>query len=109
MSPGKMAAQAGHAFLDAYRVCQEDDPERAEKYCSVGHGTKVVLQGENEFSVWEAAWACKDAKIPFAEVYDSGHVMPPHFDGSRIMTAVGIGPATRAEVHAIVKKFPLVN
>jgi peptidyl-tRNA hydrolase len=34
MSPGKAAAQAGHAFLDTYLEALKLDPERAAAYLS---------------------------------------------------------------------------
>lgn len=35
--------------------------------------------------------------------------MPPFFDGSPIVTALGIGPATREQIKKITKKFQLVK
>jgi peptidyl-tRNA hydrolase len=43
MSPGKLSAQAGHAFLDSYLETERINPQRAEEYRSDGHGTKITL------------------------------------------------------------------
>lgn len=109
MSPGKMAAQAGHAFLDAYSVCRVQNPEKADLYHMEGHGTKVILEAKGLIDLIYLHGQASAAGIPCALITDSGHVMPPYFDGKPVVTAVGIGPATRDEVHHLTKKFNLVN
>lgn len=109
MSPGKLASQAGHAFLDTFAVCQKENPELAAEYHSGRHGTKVVAGATNEGQLMKAYELAKAAGLPCALIIDSGHVMPPFFDGNPIVTALGIGPARRDEIHAITKRFQLVK
>lgn len=50
------------------------------------------------------------AGIVAAVITDSGHVMAgTPFDGTPIVTALGLGPATREEVRHIVQRLPLVR
>jgi PTH2 family peptidyl-tRNA hydrolase len=107
MPTGKLAAQAGHAFLNSYLECVQLNPRRARLYQKGGLGTKVTLEG----SVTDIRALVKLAKAngwPHSLIIDSGHVMPPHFDGNPIMTALGIGPLTREEAKAL-KHLSLVK
>lgn len=108
MSPGKLASQAGHAFLDSYLAALTTDPARVASYGAPGAGTKVVASSSSLGELLRARDFALEAGIPYALVTDSGHVCPPHFDGSPIVTALGIGPATRAEVRRITDGFALV-
>jgi peptidyl-tRNA hydrolase, PTH2 family len=107
MSPGKAASQAGHAFLDTFHKCREDDPLRALEYQGDSHGTKVVLVARTLEQMMKAKHLAEHNGIPCALITDSGHVMPPHFDGTPVVTALGIGPCRREEIHAITKRFQL--
>jgi peptidyl-tRNA hydrolase, PTH2 family len=109
MSPGKMAAQTGHAFLDTYDECRNKDPSRAAEYHDGCHGTKVVLGAKSLDQLMLIYEQAKAEGLPCTVITDSGHVMPPHFDGSPIVTAVGIGPVTRNESHHITKRLNVVR
>ena len=106
MPAGKAIAQAAHGFLDSFLECQSQFPEIANTYREDGHGTKVTLKA-NLYKILKAQDDCLAAQIPCALVTDSGHICPPDFDGSPIITALGIGPATRDQVKHITKKFKL--
>jgi len=115
MPPGKMAAQAGHAFVEALRDASSNwdtDSVAHQDYITYRDerpGTKVVLVAPDEEAlrrIWEYAW--RFYEIPAALVFDSGHVMPPHFDGSRILTAVGLGPCTKRRAAPVTKGLALV-
>lgn len=109
MSPGKLAAQAGHAFLDSFLSCQASDPARARTYRDPGHGTKVVLAARDVAQLEFLLNQASDAGLPCALIIDSGHVMPgTSFDGSSVVTALGLGPATRGEVEHLIKRLALV-
>lgn len=105
MNRGKAASQAGHAFLDSYVVAP---PEIAKAYLSDG-GTKIVLSVPDEKSLCDLYYRARMAKLPCAMVVESQHVMPPSFDGSPIVTAVGIGPVARSQAHALTKDLPLMK
>jgi peptidyl-tRNA hydrolase len=68
-------------------------------------GTNVVLKSKNLSQIERAFHDAKAAGLPCVLITDEGHIMPPHFDGSPIITALGIGPALRHDAHPITKKF----
>lgn len=109
MTQGKLASQAGHAYLDSYEACRREDPGRADSYHNGCHGTKVCLGAKNEDQLMHAYELAQAYGLPCALITDSGHIMPPHFDGSPIVTALGIGPALRDEIHSITKRFQLIK
>lgn len=108
MPPGKLAAQAGHAYLSAFTHAQTTHPEIAARYHRDGIGTKVCLVASSEFRLLRAYEDAKRAGLPCALIIDQHHVLPPHFDGSPIITALGIGPARQADVRPITKRFSLL-
>lgn len=105
MSPGKMAAQAAHAFVAAIDVTRARDPTRHQEY---QNGTKVVLTVPDLRKLTEIYERAVSAGLPCSWIIDSGHVHPPCFDGSPIATAVGLGPMTRTECEWITRKLRLV-
>lgn len=106
MPAGKSASQAGHAFLDAFLTAPL---EIASKYRTDRHGTKVVLVAEDEVALRQAYIQAQELGLPCALVIDSGHIMPPHFDGSPILTALGIGPVTREQAEPVTGSFMLMK
>lgn len=97
MTTGKAASQAGHAFLDAFL---QASPEQTSAYLADG-GTKVVLQVPDERTLCDVYHRARMAGLPCAMVVESEHVMAPAFDGSPVVTAVGIGPCSKAEAKKI--------
>ena len=110
MSPGKSASQAGHAFKLLTKQIITEHPVLAADYFSDGDmGTNIVLKSKNQFQLERAFHEAKAAGIPAELIIDSGHIMPPHFDGSPIITALGIGPARREQINHITKRFNCVK
>lgn len=107
MPPGKLASQSGHAYLNAYLQAQQQRPEAAEHYQRDGIGTKVCLKAKNQNQILQAYEAAKAQGIPCSLIIDQHHVMPPHFTGEPIITALGIGPARKDEIRNITKRFSL--
>lgn len=105
MPPGKLAAQAGHAFTDS--ICKAD-PEVVKNYRidSLG-GSKVVLSAKNEHALIRAYNDALEAGLPCSIVVDRNHILPPHFDGSPVITALGIGPCKHSEAKPITKRYQL--
>lgn len=106
MSIGKLAAQAGHAYLDAFLAAP---PDLTALYRTDGHGTKVCLAARSLDELLLAKELASLHDVPHAFVVDSGHVHPPHFDGSPITTALGLGPVTRAQGRGVVDRFRLLT
>ena len=107
MPPGKIASQAGHAYLNSFLDSASKRPEINQFYQRDGIGTKVCLAAKNQDAILKAYEAAKEAGIPCSLIIDQHHIMPPHFTGEPIITALGIGPARRHECHAFTKRFSL--
>lgn len=109
MPTGKLAAQAGHAYTDSLLECLDVHPERVMRYRrGENAGSKATLKAKNEQALLRALDECRAAGIPCALVVDQNHVLPPHFDGSPIVTALGIGPVSRKDARAVTRRFSCV-
>lgn len=109
MDAGKMASQAGHAYLGAYINPSQDPAILAEyhKEYPQSPGTKVCLAAKNLPSLLRAEAEAQEAGIPTFKVIDSG--CENFFGGRPIVTALGIGPTTRDQVKHITKRFQLMK
>lgn len=109
MPSGKLAAQAGHAYTDALMDALDKNPELVSNYRNLDKGgSKVTLKSKNLNQLLNAYEQAKAEGLPVALIVDANHILPPHFDGSPIITAIGIGPVTKAQVSHITKKFRCV-
>ena len=107
MAPGKLAAQAGHAFLGAFLHCRDRSLLTAyHKDFPASPGTKICLAARTLFELLRAEHAATTAGIPVFRVVDSG--CKNFFGGEPVITAIGFGPATRAQVLHITKKLQLL-
>lgn len=107
MTCGKIASQAGHAFLGAFLQCR--DAARLADYhreFPQSPGTKVCLQARNLDQLLRAEQAARDAGLSIFRVVESG--CENFFGGQSVITALGIGPATREEIQHITKKLKLL-
>jgi PTH2 family peptidyl-tRNA hydrolase len=109
MLPEKLSSQTGHAYCMSMKVAKEMDPTLEERYMGTGNGTKVVMYGKNEAAIERAYLEAKAAGIPCALIIDRGTVSPPHFDGSAIVTAVGIGPVYADVAKDITKRYSMTR
>lgn len=105
MTAGKAASQAGHAFLDSFLKAS---PDQTSAYMADG-GTKVVLACADEKALCDIYYRARMAGLPCAMVVESEHIMPPAFDGSPVVTAVGIGPCAKAEARPITRGLRLMT
>jgi PTH2 family peptidyl-tRNA hydrolase len=109
MPPGKLSAQAGHAYTESLFDCIAARPQDAERYrLKVNGGSKVTVYARDLDEMRNLARLCAKAGVPHALFTDEGHVMPPHFDGRPIVTALGIGPLTRRQARPLVKRLAMV-
>jgi peptidyl-tRNA hydrolase len=106
-----LASQAIHAsrisFLKFLRTLPEDKMTGAiDEFISLNScGSAIALRAKNLSQLEKARDAAIEAGLPWALFSDSGHILPPHFTGDPIITALSIGPAPRAAIHPITKKF----
>ena len=106
MTAGKAASQAGHAFLSAFSKSPSDIQQR---YLNDGEGTKVVLEVADEVALHHAYIEAYRLGLPCALVVERDHIMLPTFDGSPIITALGIGPVLREMARPITKGLRLMR
>ena len=109
MSPGKLAAQCGHAFASAHEKAKLDRPEITSAYKGTGEGTKIVMYAKSLETLVRAYRDMQKAGLPHHLVIDRGHKLAPHFTGEPIVTALGIGPVCRDEVDTIMKRYTMVK
>lgn len=103
MGTGKIASQAGHAFIGAFL---KSPTERQLEYHKDGIGTKVCLTCPNLEAMNKAYDAALSHGFPCAYIVDSG--CANFFNGEPTPTALGIGPLTRQEAK-FLKKFQLMK
>jgi PTH2 family peptidyl-tRNA hydrolase len=112
LDPGKLGAQVGHAFGDSFRQLELKDPETAAAYRdreSGKGGSKVILEAKNAQHLINALNKARKLGLPCALIVDQHHIMLPHFTGRPIITAIGIGPCTKAQSREVTKKFQCVK
>ena len=109
MTPGKLCAQGGHAFLQAYEKALIQRPAITSLYKGTGNGTKIFMYAKNLGQIIMAYRNCQQDNIPCELIIDRGHIMLPHFTGEPIITALGIGPAHKDEIAHITKKYTLLK
>lgn len=107
MSPGKIASQAGHAYLGAYIAALKQTPEVTSDYHSElpSPGTKVCLKGRLK-DIQRAQEECQRAGIPSYLVIDSG--CSNFFNGEPTITAFGFGPVTEDKLPKFLKKLQVL-
>jgi PTH2 family peptidyl-tRNA hydrolase len=106
MPPGKLAAQATHAARLSLLRYLKHHPERLDEFIDLNScGSMVVLVAKGLPQLEHARDAADAADLPCALFVDSAHVLPPHFDGAPVPTALAIGPAPRERMRDITKRF----
>ena len=103
MGPGKIASQAGHAYLGSFLAAQSSPAGAA--YSQLSPGTKVCLQGSLR-EIGRAVEKLTQAGIPHYLVVDSGCM--DFFEGKPTITALGFGPATKDQTKNITRRFDLL-
>lgn len=103
MNPGKIASQAGHAYLQAYLKASND---RQINYHADGIGTKICLVVPNLEKLKQLYELAKQKGIPCVLIEDTGK--NTCFNGLPTITAVGIGPLMKHEFPEL-KKISLLK
>ncbi len=106
MNPGKIASQAGHAYLGSFLQCKDSNIiSEYHKEFPDSPGTKICLQG-NLAQIYRAQFEAEQSGIPNFLVIDSGCLN--FYGGEPIVTALGLGPATKEQIQHITKHFKLL-
>lgn len=108
MSPGKIASQAGHAFVGAITTAQQQSPHLVSHYHKdlPSPGTKVVLACPDQQELLRVQRDCCDHAVPHFLVVDSG--CENFYGGQPIATALGVGPVTKSKARKLLGKFKLL-
>lgn len=110
MSSGKLAAQVLHAGRLSLLAYLKDHPGQSDAFLRENCvGSAVVLQAPHTSHLLRHYEQAQDLGLPCALFEDSGHVLPPHFDGNKVITALAIGPAPRDLIRPILKRYSLVR
>lgn len=106
MPKGKLSSQTGHAYEKTLEHARINFPDRVSGYRDANRGgSKGALEAKTTRDLITAFAKAREAGLPCLLVVDEHHVMPPFFDGNPIITALGVGPCTKAESRSILKKF----
>jgi len=105
MSPGKTAAQAGHAFLDSYLATLRRSPEIIDEY-KAGHGIKICLAAADLEVLRDTAARALQAGVAHQLITDLGYTQ---FEGVPTITALGIGPIQKSVAGPICGHLPLLR
>ena len=102
MGRGKLAAQAGHAFVEAYKKTKTKNPDTITAWELTG-GEKVVLKVSGETELIKYFTRLK-RKFPTVLIRDAGHTQIKA--GSK--TCIGVGPVKESEIDPITKDLKLL-
>ena len=106
MDVGKAAAQACHAARLSLLRFLQNQPDRAAEFLTANSaGSMVVLDAPTLADLDHVAVLASRHELPWALFVDSGHILPPHFDGSPIPTALAIGPADKRRIKPLVRRY----
>lgn len=103
MGKGKLVAQAGHAFLEAYKKARKNSPVTVKAWEATGC-QKVAVKVTSEKELVFLFEKAKQFKLPAALIRDAGHTQVPA--GS--ITAVAIGPAKESEIDKLTGELKLL-
>jgi peptidyl-tRNA hydrolase len=109
METGKIVSQAGHAYVGAIIQAQIQNSDIVSQYHKdfpSSPGTKICLKVKSLEKLLQVEELAKISNIPYFRVVDSG--CANFFNGEPTVTALGIGPATKSQIHHITKKFQLL-
>ena len=110
MTPGKMASQVSHARSIALLKYIQANPHRLSEFIDANvAGSAIVLRAKNLHALETLHAQADNEGFITALFSDSGHIMPPHFDGSPTITALAIGPSTKDSMRHLTKKFRLLG
>jgi PTH2 family peptidyl-tRNA hydrolase len=92
MSPGKVAAQASHAAVEAYRISNDT---LVEDWYNGGHYTKLVMDGGNSSTLLIIERYLKERDFKVKLIIDEGRTEIARFSP----TALGVEVVDRDDPH----------
>ena len=103
MGKGKIAAQAGHASVQATLKAGENNPLALQAWLSSGQ-KKVCLKGDDADHLLALEKEAKEAGLLTSKVHDAGHTQIP----SGSLTVLAIGPCQDELVEKITGTLKLL-
>lgn len=103
MGKGKIAAQAGHASVQATLKAGEKNPLALQAWLSSGQ-KKVCLKGDDADQLLALEKQAKEAGLLTSKIHDAGHTQIP----SGSLTVLAIGPCQDALVEKITGTLKLL-
>ena len=104
MGSGKIASQAGHAYVEAVKAGLQKEEPRTLAYLAQSPGTKVCLSAPGLEHIERLHAECLSLGIPCALITDSGH--QAFFNGQPTVTALGIAPLPQP--FSLLRKLKLL-
>jgi peptidyl-tRNA hydrolase, PTH2 family len=102
LSPGKLAAQVGHAAVDCALKAKRHQPDRFDLWYEEGQ-KKVVVKADSEQALFEIKLAAEKAGLTTALIRDAGHTeLAPG-----TITVLGVGPGREIDVQKVTGHLPL--
>lgn len=102
LSPGKMAAQVGHAAVNCAFSAKKNHKKWFRGWYDEGQ-KKVVVKVSGLDELRNLHFAAKEAGLPNSLITDAGHTqLPPG-----TVTCLGIGPAPENLIDGITGDLPL--
>jgi PTH2 family peptidyl-tRNA hydrolase len=102
LSPGKLAAQVGHAAVDCAMKAMKHQKSAFDAWYQAGQG-KVVVKCEKLDDFYRLKLEAERAGLTTALIADAGHTEIP----AGTITVLGIGPGRAADVDKITGKLSL--
>jgi peptidyl-tRNA hydrolase len=95
---GKLAAQAGHAFLSAWRAAALADHNYAQRYAD-GDQTKIVLQAADLTALLRIAAKAAQRDVPYVMITDAARTVLTE----PTVTVLGLGPMSKTDCNALTR------
>jgi PTH2 family peptidyl-tRNA hydrolase len=103
MTPGKIAAQCGHATLACYKALMKKNPKLVHHWERIGQA-KIALKADSEEQLMELEAIAKSLNLCARSIQDAGHTQVD--PGTK--TVLGIGPAPVELVNQVTGKLRLL-
>ena len=103
MGKGKIAAQAGHASVQATLKAGEKSPLILQSWLSSGQ-KKICLKGDDADHLLVLEKQAKEAGLLTSKIHDAGHTQIP----SGSLTVLAIGPCQDELVEKITENLKLL-
>jgi PTH2 family peptidyl-tRNA hydrolase len=102
LSPGKLAAQVGHASVDCALKAKRFQSDAFDAWYEEGQ-KKVVVKADGEKQLFEIKLAAERLGLTTALIADAGHTeLPPG-----TITVLGVGPGRDVDVDKVTGQLAL--